>query len=109
MVTLKYFEFPKFKKNLSEISTLKEKLLYFFFGMCYKEVKGIDDIPDKLKEEEVIMDALKELDMKNWHLHDLLTYKTIQDRERDHNTLIQAKTTEAWDKGRTEGEAIGDG
>ena len=53
------------------------------------------------------MDALKELDMKNWHLHDLLTYKTIQDRERDHNTLINAKTNEAWDKGRTEGEAIG--
>ena len=61
------------------------------------------------------MGALKELDMKNWHLHDLLTYKTIHDRERDHNTLITAKTNEAEargiaigeSRGRTEGEAIG--
>ena len=58
------------------------------------------------------MDALKELDMRNWHLHDLLIYRTIQDKERDYNTLIMGKEAEAEAKGRaaglTEGRAEGE-
>ena len=93
-----FVELPKFKKTLSELTTLSDKWIYFL-----KEATSLDSIPESLEEVSEIELALNLANQANMTVEELevvdLRSMMLQDE--------RGRITYAEDKGKVEGKAEG--
>ncbi len=103
-----FLELPKFKKKISELTTIVEKWAYFFkHAPNTKEA----DLQKIIGNDPVIGQAYEALNQFSWKPEDLLGYEQQLKRERDAQSILTVKIQDATAageaKGIEKGKAVG--
>jgi len=103
-----FLELPKFKKKISELTTIVEKWAYFFkHASDTKEA----DLQKIIGNDQVIGQAYEALNQFSWKPEDLLGYEQELKRERDAQSILTVKIKDAIQnathKAKAEGIAEG--
>lgn len=96
-LTFVYIEMPKFKKQLSELSTQQDKWLY-----ALKNLSSLTAVPDGFREE-VFQRFFKAAEVAKLTAPDRMAYEGSLKYYRDMNNVIETAKESARDEGREEG------
>lgn len=99
-----FLELPKFKKKISELTTIVEKWAYFFKHASNTKEADLQKI---IGNDQVIGQAYEALNQFSWKEEDLLGYERETKREMDAQSILKVKLQDATLKGKTEGRAEG--
>ena len=101
-LTLMFLELPKFKKELSDLETKREKWIYFM-----KSAQGLEVIPSSLEEESEIKAALNIANRANLNNEELEEIQKEEILIEDRKGEISLAIREGIGIGREEGIGIG--
>ncbi len=94
-------ELKKFKKEITENSSLVDKWIYFL-----KTAKDIENIPDSLKDP-ALQEAFGVLERGAWTMQELDQYERLLDAMRSHESILETAIENAVEKAIEDGLAQG--